>query len=479
MRKIMGLSLLFGVGLILTSASVRANDAQDKAAPKGTSKSTDADKNKGADVGQLVRAGSGLSRQEVERLEARLKADPDDLADRARLLGYYFASLRVLGADATMQARRRHILWIIRNHPEAEIAGLSQTTIDPSGHPLADAEGYAQAKEAWLQQVETHKKTPAVMANAATFFQLPDKKLAVTMLRRGQALEPANREWSAKLGNVYSMAILGMTGMNQNGLPTDADRREAGGAFAAKARKALEDSSDADVLGVAGLILFQKGSMLHSLKKVEPDPTILAEQLLQRAHFLAPKEPRWPSSLAALYSLKIITAASPEKKTMLHKKALAVLEGTDRTQPKGKRDLDQLIGLARAALGAGEATKAETYAKELLEEASQRQAEWNYGPAIHHGNLVLGRIVLKKGDLEAAKAHLLKAGKISGGGTLSSFGPNMVLAKELLEKGEKQTVLEYLELCKKFWPYGTKQLETWIGTIRKGGIPEFGGNLHY
>jgi len=33
----------------------------------------------------------------------------------------------------------------------------------------------------------------------------------------------------------------------------------------------------------------------------------------------------------------------------------------------------------------------------------------------------------------------------------NSFGPNVSLAKDLLEKGERDTVVEYFEACKKFW----------------------------
>ena len=64
---------------------------------------------------------------------------------------------------------------------------------------------------------------------------------------------------------------------------------------------------------------------------------------------------------------------------------------------------------------------------------------------------------------------------------LSSFGPNMALAKELLEAGEKAAVIEYLQLCKNFWDYAQKRgtLDRWIKTIKAGEIPEFGPNLIY
>jgi len=156
MHRIWGLSLVSCLAFGLTFASVRADDTQNKAAPKGAGKSPNAGKNKGVDVGQIVQQGTGLSKQEVERLEANLKAEPENLADRTRLLATT-SGRSASWALMLQSSRRRHILWMIRNHPEAEIAGLSEMTIDPSGHAAADAEGYAEAKEAWLQQVETHK----------------------------------------------------------------------------------------------------------------------------------------------------------------------------------------------------------------------------------------------------------------------------------------------------------------------------------
>ena len=61
------------------------------------------------------------------------------------------------------------------------------------------------------------------------------------------------------------------------------------------------------------------------------------------------------------------------------------------------------------------------------------------------------KLALQAGDVEEAKRRLLAAGKTSGSPALRSFGPNMALAEKLLEKGERDVVLEYFELCKKFW----------------------------
>jgi hypothetical protein len=55
----------------------------------------------------------------------------------------------------------------------------------------------------------------------------------------------------------------------------------------------------------------------------------------------------------------------------------------------------------------------------------------------------------------------------------------MILAKELLEKGEKDIVIKYLDLCRVFWVKGTYDIEKWEQLIKQGGIPNFGVNLLY
>ena len=54
-----------------------------------------------------------------------------------------------------------------------------------------------------------------------------------------------------------------------------------------------------------------------------------------------------------------------------------------------------------------------------------------------------------------------------------SFGPNWDLAQELLAKGEHETVLAYIDLCRKFWQSDRGRLDTWAATIRNGGSPNF------
>jgi len=129
---------------------------------------------------------------------------------------------------------------------------------------------------------------------------------------------------------------------------------------------------------------------------------------------------------------------------------------------------------------------AETLAKELLSLADRYESDWYHGNAVHHGHNLLGRIELKRNRLGPAIEHLHEAGKTNGSPQLNSFGPNMVLAKELLELGEKEAVLKYFDLCREFWGASAIQaiggghpLDSWREVVEEGEIPDFGPNLFY
>jgi hypothetical protein len=134
--------------------------------------------------------------------------------------------------------------------------------------------------------------------------------------------------------------------------------------------------------------------------------------------------------------------------------------------------------LAKAALAAGDYVRAEGYANEALE-AARRGVFWWTGDAIHQGNLVLGRLALRRNDIEEGKRRLVAAGKTPGSSTLSSVGPGMQLAKDLLDRGETETVVEYLQQCGSFWEGNRGKLAEWIALVKAGLKPDFGANLGY
>jgi TonB family protein len=155
---------------------------------------------------------------------------------------------------------------------------------------------------------------------------------------------------------------------------------------------------------------------------------------------------------------------------------LADLE-QDRDGGDDSRQFYMLDEVTKAAVRAGAFDKAAEYAKELLGEASKNRDDPNYGNAIHDGNMTLGRVALQQGDVSKAGMLLLEAGRTPGSTQLNSFGPDMTLAQQLLEKGERDVVLQYFAFCAHFWASGSQQLDAWSKTVREGGMPKFGAIL--
>ena len=136
------------------------------------------------------------------------------------------------------------------------------------------------------------------------------------------------------------------------------------------------------------------------------------------------------------------------------------------------------VDTIEASFEAGDLKKTKSSIEKLQEVLPGFEDNWNFGNATHKINIYLGRLALMKGDTEAAKEHLLQAGRTKGSPQLNSFGPNMLLAKDLLDAGESNVVLEYLDLCLVFWGK-QERVDEWKAEIKGGSIPDFGANLKY
>ena len=95
----------------------------------------------------------------------------------------------------------------------------------------------------------------------------------------------------------------------------------------------------------------------------------------------------------------------------------------------------------------------------------------------------LDGFVCGEGRTEEAVSHLLAAGQTTGNCTLRSYGPYLKLARALVEAGQTEAVLEYLDLFAAFWANGKSPqfaamererkalIKQWKAQIRKGNIP--------
>ena len=202
-----------------------------------------------------------------------------------------------------------------------------------------------------------------------------------------------------------------------------------------------------------------------------------AEELLKQAETHAPKDPKWSLELGQLYSLKLVGNTEKDEKRAAAAEALKHFERSYELSTEIGRDA-MLTSLGKMALAAGDLDKAKTYASKMIPTENSRQ-DWNYGNKFYSGNQLLGRIALAAGDVDGAKSFLLESAKTPGSPQLGSFGPNMQLASELLEAGEKETVLEFFENCKSFWGMGAEKLDAWRDAVNTNQQPVFGANLNY
>jgi hypothetical protein len=253
---------------------------------------------------QLMQQGATLSLGSAQDLEAALEGNPEDLAARAKLLGFYYYQWMRPGEAESKAARRRHILWLIEHHPESGVTGLGEATIDENGTSMADPEGYRQARKLWLALMDSGNRNAGAFGNLARFFQITDKELAEKALLKAKALQPENREWDWRLGYVYGLGVLGVDAMGLNGQPTSADPYAQKGPFAERARKALAESRSGVMLDVAASILWRYGTILTPSVPKKLDFMDQAIQWIRQASAAEPGNPNWALTLSQLEASK-------------------------------------------------------------------------------------------------------------------------------------------------------------------------------
>lgn len=142
---------------------------------------------------------------------------------------------------------------------------------------------------------------------------------------------------------------------------------------------------------------------------------------------------------------------TPEDRKRTARKAyscfrLALRRATDR---RSRMRLTRLT--MKWAFDVGAYAQARVYAEQILKG----------GPGVngadvpaYDANIVLGRLVLRAGRVRLAGRHLLAAGKSRATELwkTNTNSPDLSLARELLEKGQKRAVLSFLSDCRRFWP---------------------------
>lgn len=215
-----------------------------------------------------------------------------------------------------------------------------------------------------------------------------------------------------------------------------------------------DHETDAEVLDhAASYFLFQ-----------DPDKTLA---FLERARELEPGQSRRELRLAHhwRFAARFLSRSDPQAgaKALAHAQRAVELEGAS-----AHRDSCRVVRL-QCAVAADRWDLAERYATELSDRVERKSSWGPSGDAVFHSQRVLGHVALRRGDVDAARQHLLRC--CSGGSSpvLGSFGPDFSLAQELLDLGERATVLEFLEQCRTIWTHHTSTVDRLVQEVQSGG----------
>ena len=248
-------------------------------------------------------------------------------------------------------------------------------------------------------------------------------------------------------------------------------------AFAERAQNTLRTSTNKDVLVGAASVLavptfkVSTGQYLR-VRPSRPRYLELSEELTTRAISSQPNDPAVVWTYLNVLGVELSTADSTDQRIAAEKKIYELFHRFDEMAENPAYRLLLLPVLAGLAFDLEDYDAARKYATESLDVAGERGdivAGVAVGPqAIHDSNDVLGRIALHQQKVQNAKDYLLKAAGTPGGGILSTVGPRMLLAQALLDRGEHDVVIEYLQKIKAPWRSGVIQTDQWIAAIRKG-----------
>ena len=188
-----------------------------------------------------------------------------------------------------------------------------------------------------------------------------------------------------------------------------------------------------------------------------------AESIIRQLHEKDPVSHEWPDELAALYMTWGVPGfAANSSGDMAAEAYWRVLNLT--VNPDSREILSETM--AEKYFKIGDLSGAAALAKITLQNSGSRAARY--------ANTLLGRIALRFGDIAEAKHYLLESARRKTSGYMPFSAPPLVLAKELLERDQRDAVIEYLQECIVLWPEMEPELQRWIVDIENGKLPNFG-----
>ncbi len=377
---------------------------------------------------------------QIERLEKRVADGHSVVSERVTLVNLYFQ-------QRSIEGRRRHVLWLIENHPEVAQLVSPPASLDRYAQ-LPDPIGFAKAGQLWREQAAKPDASPKAISNAIRFFRFEDRAESISALEAGERANPADPDLAGWRGTLDAMTIGGviMTAPGAYG----SDHATQRSPEALRARKEIDSSSNAKLIGGAAQELTDRYFVFADAPALNGEDALdLAEKWLLRARDLEPENGEWKNYLSRVYEREAALTADPKWKVQLLRKA-------DGTSPG-----NALQALALAELEAGDDAAAARDAHRLLDFPNPPPSTPNAG------HTILGRIALAHGDVAEAKAELLAS--LPAIAPTGYFEPNRTLAQDLLDHDERDIVIQFLNQCREFWKNDQGAIDHYIKLAKAPG----------
>jgi len=403
---------------------------------------------------------------QIETLEKGLAAKPDNPGAHNQIL-QLLTDPNVtanLPAERVIETRRRHILWLIETHPEQRNNFLRSSQLIPLRGPWADPEGYVESVRMWKERASRPGAAANVIASAAVYLKATERPAALAMLRAGLQDHPDDAALWRAMGMVDAAAMAGITG------PGDRDQFAAdptlgNSPLSKMARKEVESSANPFLLGGAAQML--GGNLIQNQGQLhfgDDDASSLAERWLRRAIELAPAEPEWKAFLVPVLRFQAGRSEDPRERARLLREAMGFVPEHDTPT--------SLTELAKAEFESGDDETARRDAQRAVDGAAElaKRNPQQAATLINRGNSVLGRIALARGDVAQARERLRASLQFAAPASInfSVAGPDLSLAEDLVDAGERDAVIEYLEASRQFWPYDRGLTGHYIRSIKAG-----------
>ena len=405
---------------------------------------------------------------QLESLEKQIQSAPNRPGLRMRILQAVTGPDPGVPIEKIIETRRRQILWLIEFQGDnRDNYFLMGTQLIPPSGPFADLEGYVESVRLWNQRTSAPGASTQTIANAADYLKATDRPAARALLASALRDHPDDAALGRALGHVDAAAILGISGIGDRGqFVTSAELRAAPEAEAAL--QEIESSANPSLMGAAGELIFRNGVAeipFDALLGGE-DRLTLAEKWLRRAIQLAPPGDPWKGPLSQVLRNEASLTQDSKQKLRLLSEAMDLATGPNKAS--------FVPDIAAAEYELGDDAAAGRDARRMLDGAPALAKPNPSLAAIltNRGNVILGRVALAHGDKAEARERLLASLRVPESTNLPFNGPDLTLAQDLVDSGEKDAVLQFLEQSRSVWKFDRGQIDHLIKVVGKSPSPD-------